>query len=268
MSKIVEEEQTYTDRLDEVKNIFYMIPSPIETAILLKKAGAEYDYTLLNAPNNASKYDTKFKKAVNLGIYSADLSYATLFDQIQDIRFYISSSKKIAEDLGIMKAFNQGMIDRIEYNLEDKDSMMAIVSEIYWIADAHLKETDNVVVSSLMLYGGWIEAFHLACNLYKADPSNIALKKRITEQRHSLDNLVGLLNKTAFIDQQINRCVKDLQSLQKTFDSFELTEEEVGIRKESSGISVITGKSVLSMSKEQFERLFKLVESIRERNIQ
>jgi len=268
MNDIVEQDQSYINSLDEVKNIFYMIPSPMETAILVKKSGAEYDYRLLNAPNNVSKYDTKYKKAVNLGVYSADLSYATLYDQIQDIRFYITSSKSLAEDLGVMKAFDQNMIDRVEYNLEDKDSMMSIVSDIYWIADAHLKETDNVVVSSLMLYGGWIEAFYLAANLYSVDIDNTELRMRITEQKHSLDNLLSLLTKTAVIDEQINDCIDHLKQLQELFNSFHLEEESpVLLDEKENGINVIGGKSEITMTPKQFESLFNLVKEIRSKNI-
>ncbi len=267
LSELMQEEQEYSDRLDEVKNLFYMIPSPIETAIQLRKAGAEYDYKLLNAPNNAKNYDSRKKKAINLGVYSADLSYATLFDQIQDIRFYISSSKSLAEDLGIMKAFNQEMIDRVEYNLEDKDSMMNIVSEIYWLADAHLKETDNVAVSSLVLYGGWVEAFYLACNLYKADSTNVELKKRITEQRFSLDNLMGLMQKTAEVDQGLKQNIEELEKLNKAFDALTYTEEEPTIEQEGE-VAVIKGATQTDMSNQEFEEIFALVTEIRANNIQ
>ena len=42
--------------LSKAQNIFYSIPSPIETASLLKKAGATFDKSYLNPTENVSKY--------------------------------------------------------------------------------------------------------------------------------------------------------------------------------------------------------------------
>ncbi|MBL7984091.1 MAG: hypothetical protein JNM91_03795, partial [Flavobacteriales bacterium] len=66
-------DSTQAARVRKTKNIFHNIPSPMETAALLKKAGAEYDKDILNDPNNRSKYTSASKQALNLGIYGADL---------------------------------------------------------------------------------------------------------------------------------------------------------------------------------------------------
>ncbi|HEX2616243.1 MAG TPA: hypothetical protein VHL57_01810, partial [Flavobacteriales bacterium] len=41
-------DSTQASRVRKTKNIFHNIPSPMETAALLKKAGAEYDKDVLN----------------------------------------------------------------------------------------------------------------------------------------------------------------------------------------------------------------------------
>ena len=43
---------------NQAKQVFYSLPSPIETAMLMKRAGARYDENLLNPINNIPKYNT------------------------------------------------------------------------------------------------------------------------------------------------------------------------------------------------------------------
>ncbi len=254
--------------VEDLSSIFYMIPSPLETAIVLKKSGANYDGSLLNNPTNVSNYDTKAKQAINLGTFGADMSYATLFDQSQEIMFFVSAAKKLAEELGIMKAFDAQMIESVENNIENRDSMMHIVSNVYWVADAYLKETENVEVSSLVLYGGWLEALHIASELYKKNPDNIVLKERIAEQKYSLENLLALFSKTSKISPELKTTYEELLSLKAIYDTFNYTEKEVTVGiDEETGISIVEGRNELAASKDQLENLFKTVAEIRKKNV-
>ena len=68
-------------KMDEkAQNIFYSIPSPIELAQLIQRAGAKYNKNLLNSIDNVGKYESNSSKALNLGVYGADLSYTSVFD--------------------------------------------------------------------------------------------------------------------------------------------------------------------------------------------
>ena len=59
---------------------FFSIPSPFETANLLKESGAGFDANIINSPDNASNYTSDFYKALNLGVYGADLGYITIYN--------------------------------------------------------------------------------------------------------------------------------------------------------------------------------------------
>ena len=52
--------------------IFKSVPSTAELAIMIKNAGAIYDYKLLNDVKNKDKYSSTTAKALNLGVYGAD----------------------------------------------------------------------------------------------------------------------------------------------------------------------------------------------------
>src|SRR5581483_9857721 len=57
----------------KLNNQIFSIPSPIQTALLIKKSGYTYNKAILNGSDNYSHCDTKYKKALNLGIYGTDL---------------------------------------------------------------------------------------------------------------------------------------------------------------------------------------------------
>ena len=91
----VAEDQIFTD-IDKAKKIFYSLPSPLETAMIIKSAGAKYDQELLNSLSNKEKYVSNKSMALNLGIYTTDLSFASLFDQTQTSLDYMEAAQTMA----------------------------------------------------------------------------------------------------------------------------------------------------------------------------
>src|SRR6202008_264862 len=86
------------------QKIIFTVPSPIEMALLLQKANAKYDAKILNDIQNTSKYTSNASKAINLGVYGADLTYTSVLDQTQESMLYLTASKKLADGLGITEA--------------------------------------------------------------------------------------------------------------------------------------------------------------------
>ena len=57
----------------------------------------------MNKIANCSKYISYNIKALNLGVFGADLSYSVTFEQFQQIGTYVKTTKKLAEDLIITR---------------------------------------------------------------------------------------------------------------------------------------------------------------------
>lgn len=47
--------------LQSARQIFYSLPSPLETAMILKRAGAKYNEEILNPVENITRYSTNKK---------------------------------------------------------------------------------------------------------------------------------------------------------------------------------------------------------------
>jgi hypothetical protein len=245
-----------------VNGEIFSIPSPIQTAFLIKNSGATYNKEILNAPGKSSQYSTNFSKALNLGIYGADLGYVTIYDQTQDAIGYLNSAKKLADELGVSGAFDANTIERFTKNLGQKDSMLVLVGVAYRSSDAYLKNNDRNDVSGLVLAGGWVESLYFATNVYKIKPSE-DVKRRIAEQKSSLQSLVKLL--TQYYSQpEYTEFIDNLNDLSTVFDGveFKYTYEKPSTDAEKK-ITTINSKSEVKITPEQIESISQKIKSIR-----
>jgi len=71
------------DTVGEGLPIFYNMYLSVELSSLFESAGAIFTSELMNNTDKTSEYITSAQKAVNLGIYAVDLSYAKVFDQVE-----------------------------------------------------------------------------------------------------------------------------------------------------------------------------------------
>lgn len=248
---------------EKTQNIFYSVPSPIETALLIKNAGVAYDKKLLNPIENLSKYSTLKGQALALGVYGTDLSFTSIYDQTQESMLYLRCANSLSSQLGINGAFGEETVARIEANMENKDSLLHIISESYWESDSYLKENQRPGVAAMILAGGWIEGLYLASEIVKTT-NNDEIRNRVAEQKFSLDNLIGLLESYGE-DENNKDVIADLKSLKTIFDGVQSSKagaSEVKTDKKTN-VTTIGVPSKLEMSNEQLDAIQKKVREIR-----
>ena len=202
-------------------SILDQIPSPLETSVLLKQSGQKYNQKILNEPGNVSRYNSSFKKALNLGVYGTDLGYTNIYEQkIAGIK-YISSIKELAEDLGIGQYFDVETIGKLATNSRNLDSLLLITTQNFNLINQHLQRENKSDLSVLLLVGGWMEAMEITCQVAAADKSS-QLKETIGAQKIILEQLILLLTFYEK-DQQMAALLADFNSLQKLFDEIQIT---------------------------------------------
>ena len=240
------------------------IPSPVQTAFLLKKSGASYRNDILNNPNNISKYSTRFQKSINLGVYGADLGYTTIYGQTAEAISFINSTKKLAADLGVTSAFNPTLMSRFESNMGIQDSLLTIMGDAYQESNRFFQDSEQLDVGALVLYGGWIEALYFSTVIAKSDGTE-SVKTRIAEQKGSLENLIKLLQQNAEAEE-IAEFVSELIELYYLFDQIESAYVwKEPTTDEATKTTTITSSTESSIKDEQINAISDKVESIRNR---
>ena len=258
----VEEDAQIDKSFEQAKEVFYSLPSPVETAMLMKRAGAKYNEEYLNSIKNLSKYSTTKSMALNLGIYSADLSFASMFDQSQASINYLTATKKLAENLGILNAVEASTIKRMEGNINNRDSLMEIISETLMNSNSFLKENDRAEVAALILTGSWAEGLYIAVKIAESTDKNDEIVNRIIDQRLSLKTLNQLLDSYKD-DENISSVIADLAEITALFEEVEVTSSKTEAVKDENGKTVLKNATKATLTPEQFTRLAVVVDQLR-----
>ena len=239
----------------------FSIPSPIQTAHLIKASGSEYNSNLLNSIDNINKYNSTYKQALNLGIYGADFAYASYYEQDQTSIQYMKNLKKLLDALDLSSVVDEDFVGRIGENINNKDSLMAISSTMFRTADNYLKSSDQSNVAGLILAGGFIESLYFSSNLAKMDASK-ELAKRVGEQKLTVSNIVILLSKNT--DEEVKSLIKEFNDLESIFEKVELTYQYA--RPETDPVkkqTIIKSTTQVNVSDEVLEEILVKITSIR-----
>ncbi len=229
------DEQAMLESFDSVKaegptiseavigDILQQIPSPLEISVLLKESGKKYNVGYLNSPDNLSKYNSNYKKALNLGIYGTDLGYTNIYEQNQDGVKYMATIKSLADGLNIGQFFDIETIGRLATNSKNLDSLLLITTQNFNNINHYLQTQSRSNLSVLLLTGGWLEAMHITCNVAGTDPNNKELQEKIGEQKVILENIILLLSFYKESDQNMASLLTDMEELKKVFDKVNIT---------------------------------------------
>jgi hypothetical protein len=257
-----EEVNPKQSQLMEIDGKVFSIPSPIQTATLIKNSGTNYNKAMLNVPSNVTKYSTNFKKAINLGVYGADLGYVTLYEQTQDAISFLTAIKSIGDDLGVSSAFDMELVERFEKNIGNQDSILAMVSDAYKASDRYLKNSQQNDVGGLILAGGWIESLYFATNAAKMT-NNKEIIKRIGEQKTTVSNLIKLLT-PYYSKSDYTALVDSLIELDELFSKIEIVYTYVKPTVDAKNkTTTINSTTDVSITPEQLAAITEKVNKIR-----
>ncbi len=215
-----EEEEEIDDistSVDAEKNVSYKLPSPVELYIFLRQYKARFNKEALNPVENYSKYYTTTDKALNLGIYSSDLAYCTVFEKNQETFQYFKSAKILADGLGLMEGFDNQILKRIDENINNSDSLYKITTDSYWDACTYLENEEQINLLPFIIIGGWVESVHIAINSVDKFSTENETIIRIAEQQFLLENLVDYFNSIKE-NEQFNEILVKLLELKNIYD--------------------------------------------------
>ena len=208
---------TIIEKKDKEKNTFYKIPSPAELFIFLKDEKTIFKASALNPIENVSKYNTTDSKAINFGVYAADIAYCSMFEKNQQTAEYYSVAKQIADDLGLIEGFDKNITQRFENNIQNSDSLYQIANEAYWTAYSALENEDKTNILPYIVVGNWIESVYIAIKSVNKFSPDDKIVQRIADQDLVIDNLLSYLN---LVDnkKEIEDVILQIKIILRTFE--------------------------------------------------
>lgn len=249
---------------DVLFGVIRSIPSPLETADLIHQLKVPFSQRILNDYNKKDTYTTSDKKALNLGIYGADLGYVNLYGEKAAAFNYLKAVRQIASDLKIGQFFDINTIKRMSANTNNLDSLLYISQRGFDQMNNYLEKQGRTDVSAQLLLGGWIEGIYLSTSVYKTNPDS-RIMEAIGEQKVALEEIMIIID--AFRNERkFQTIIKGFDNLKTVYDDVvieyidEETEVDIG-----NGITqtMMVSKSKVKITPEQVEKVTQTIEELR-----
>lgn len=260
---VSQDSKVYND-IKQAEKIFNALPSPLESAQLIKSAGAKFDQNQMNPISNVDKYATTKSMALNLGIYTCDLSFASMYEQTQLIIDYMNAAKKMADGLGILDAISQETIDGLEQNINNSEYIIKVVSETFMNSNSYLEENGQPAVAAMVLVGGWFEGLYISTQLVDMEEfDGNKLVSRIIDQKLSIDVLLKLLEGSKG-NPAVDELIAQVTKLKVVFDKININSSPVRPEyDQSTNTTVLKSEVKTDMSPQTFKELASTVAEIR-----
>ena len=247
--------------------ISYQVPTPNELFAVLKYADIKYDNTVVNDIANVNSYSTKSAKALNFGVYAADLAYASSLGSSNDASDYFETIKKLSADLGVENALDEAIMSRIQSNMEaaNGDSLFYLSNETYYKAYSYLEQNDRADVLGMIVMGGWVEGLNIMLNVADFEEGS-ELSSRIADQKLTMSNLMVFA--TRLQNEDINDILSEMSSIEGLLNSLEYVSLEDDLtttieKDHGEDVVVLGGGDVLTINAEQHAVLKTLVSALR-----
>ena len=244
------------------EEIFYQIPTPNELFSIIKQVGGSGNQSLMNKADMAAKYTDPRQKALNFGIYSADLAYASSYDFGTVNLDYLNLIKKMGEEMDISGAFDKTVFDQASKNIDNNDSIMKISNKVYFKAYQYLEDNDRGTTLGQIVTGAWVESLFLITNVAGPFKEKDPIIQRIAEQKYNYENLWGFLMRFQD-DEGIKQTIAEIEELGTVFESLESVDTGEVKVEERDGKNVIIGGSDIVITKQQYNDLVKKIKELR-----
>jgi hypothetical protein len=247
----------------KVDGAMFSIPSPIQLGRVIQKSGATYNQDILNDPSSSDGYIDLAGQSLNLGIYGADLGYCALYDKQQESLGFMKSAQKLSDVLGISDAFDIETIKSIQRNLDNKDSLLYIISNSYRKADDYLQTSDRKHIGALIIVGGWIESLHFAGVLGKENKSSEVVEM-IGMQKHTINTILDKMLERYIAEPGVEDIYTDLDEIRMVFEKVNINYEFISPEtNKAQKVTTLKSKTMVEISDEVFNEIVDKIEAFR-----
>lgn len=214
---------------DEIEKAVYPLPTSAEVIQMLTELEVGYIIGISNPPDNASNYVTSKSQAVNLGIYGADLSYATLYNMNQDVINYLDAIRVLATDLKISRIYSRSLYDDIKNSFDNRDRLVEILTDAFNDTYAYLNSNDQQSLALLVVTGAWVEGMYITTHISESVYHVTGIVEVLLEQKKSFELLLEVAQPFAEdpVVKEMLELLKPIQEVYKGVDGESLSMKNV-----------------------------------------
>ncbi len=204
------------------------LPTSAEVIKMLTDLEVGYIFGISNPVENTKKYFSSNDRAINMGVFGADLSYATLYNMQQEVINYLDAIRSLAAELNMSQIYDPTLYDRIKQNFDYRDKLVVILSEAFDDTYAYLRDNEQQPLALLVLGGAWVEGMYITTHVSEAAYQVAGISKNLLEQKKSFE-LYLEVTQPYLNDPLVGEFIKKLDPIKKVYDtlSTSLTEKNI-----------------------------------------
>ncbi len=210
------ESEQVTSLEGAIEENVYPLPTSVDVVKMLSELGVGYIKDISSPAENVKNYSRRAAQATNLGVYGADLSYATLYNVQPDVMKYLGSLKLLANELNISKVYDEDMYEKIKINLENKDTLVSLLTDAFSNNYTYLADNNQEALALLFVGGAWVEGMYLTTHVSEAAYHIAGISGVLLEQKKSFE-LYLELTKAYASDPDLGEFVKSLDPIKQVY---------------------------------------------------
>jgi hypothetical protein len=213
---------------NQIETNVYPLPTSAEVIKMLTGLQVGYIIGISNPVTNSKKYFSSSTRALNLGGFGADLSYATLYNQQQEVINYLEAIRSLSNELNMSKVYNEDLYTKIKQNFDNKDELVKILTSAFNETYGYLSENDQQPLALLVVGGAWVEGMYLTTHVSEAAYQVAGISKVLLEQKKSFEIYLNI-TKPYLNDPSVGDFVKLLDPIKKVYEGLgtSLTEQNI-----------------------------------------
>ena len=156
--------------IEDLENI--PTPTSIDLMKMVNGLGVSYVIDATNSLANQENYLSTKQKSLNLGVYSADLSYEVAYQRKAETEEYLKCILGIASDLNISIDASK-ISDKFQDNLNNVDELSSVVKDLLKDSQYILNQTSQTETALLFLIGSWVESAYICATVSDLAANNM-----------------------------------------------------------------------------------------------
>jgi len=212
----------------QIETNVYPLPTSASVIKMLTQLEVGYIIGISNPVENTKKYFSSTTRAINLGVYGADLSYATLYNMQQEVINYMSGIRSLSNELNMSKIYNEELYEKIKKNFDNRDELVKILTAAFNDTYNYLSENEQQTLALLVVGGAWVEGMYLTTHVSEAAYQVAGISGVLLEQKKSF-GLFLEITKPYANDPSVSDFVKLLDPVKKVYEGIgtSLTEKNI-----------------------------------------
>ncbi len=246
-SAVKQQQKTEKDQVESIEKKIgenvYPLPTSAEVIKMLTNLEVGYIIGISNPVANTKKYFQNTARAINTGVYGADLSYATLYNMQQQVIDNLEAIRSLTTELNMSKIYDASLYDSIKKNFDQRDELVRILTSAFNDTYAYLADNDQQTLALLVVGGAWVEGMYLTTHVSEAAYQVAGISRVLLEQKKSFDIYIEI-TKPYVNDPSISDFLKKLEPIKKVYEGLSTSLTEQNIKDITEAISGIRGKIV------------------------